>query len=234
MVIDWSSFHPSTIWKTLERDSSGLKSKTCSAVLLSSSFYALQLLSQRFFALCRIHAGMPKVLTSTVGLTSVAVNLALCQFVEYTVRDSTNNFGFGEQRKSAISWFPNARRVRKDVIKDQLSRLCLGFGVFFLLEQSTFRTALPSSVIMPGVYTNSLNRLRRSIPATSDIVTEVERRKIQLLGRRYGCHQCGNRQLFRREVFIGDHMPPTKFAKEMSDAMWRKFLKMPVTNSLIY
>ena len=56
----------------------------------------------------------------------------------------------------------------------------------------------------------------------------VSRKLIQSLGKRYGCHQCGSRQVFRGAdsggIFIADHQPPTKMAKAMADAWWRKWL----------
>ena len=56
----------------------------------------------------------------------------------------------------------------------------------------------------------------------------MSRKLIQSLGKRFGCHQCGSRQLFRGAdsggIFIADHQPPTKMAKAMADAWWRKWL----------
>lgn len=210
-----------------------LKEKACSAVVLSSSFYALQILSQRFFWTVKIHAGLPKVLSNSVGLIATVSNLLFCQLIEVAIRQETRNYGFGFQSRKRDSRLPNfAKNISSDLMKDQLSRLLLGIGFFILLEQSAFRTALPSSVIAPGVYSNSINMLRRSIKATSEATTEAQRAKIQMLGRRYGCHQCGSRQIFSGKRFIGDHMPPTKMAKEMSAAFWRKFLRITVSRSI--
>lgn len=206
-----------------------IKEKACSAVVLSSSFYALQILSQRFFWTIKVHAGLPKVVGNSVGLIATVSNLCLCQLLELAIRQETKNYGLGfhsKQRMAKLPMFTNG--FSSEVVKDQVIRLLLGVGIFAILEQSSFRTALPSSVIAPGVYSNSINMMRRSVRATSEATTEAQRRLIQVIGRRHGCHQCGSRQLFSRKRFIGDHMPPTKMAKEMSASFWRKFFKMPV------
>lgn len=210
-----------------------IKEKACSAVVLSSSFYALQILSQRFFWAIKVHAGLPKVVGNSVGLIATVSNLCLCQLLELAIRQETRNYGLGfhsQQRMSKLPMF--TKGLNSEVMKDQVVRLLLGVGIFALLEQSSFRTALPSSVIAPGVYSNSINMMRRSIRATSEATTEAQRRLIQVIGRRHGCHQCGSRQLFSRKRFIGDHMPPTKMAKEMSASFWRKLLKMPVSSTI--
>lgn len=210
-----------------------LREKACSAVVLSSSFYALQILSQRFFWAIKVHAGLPKFIANSMGLVATVSNLFLCQMIEIAVRQETKNYGFGFHTSKRNSRLPSTiSRASSEFVKDQFTRLVLGMGIFILLEQSAFRTALPSSVIAPGVYSNSFNMLRRSVRATSEATTEAQRKLIQSIGKRYGCHQCGSRQLLSGKVFIGDHMPPTKMAKEMSAAFWRKFFRLTVEQRL--
>lgn len=202
-----------------------IKSKIISGAVISSLFYTFQILLQGIHWSLRIHAGLPKIVTLPVGLTSTVLSLSLSQTAEFLLRQQSNDY---------TQWDLTSTRRRRlklstsEIVSDQVSRLVLGLGFFMLLEQSSFRTSLPSSVIRPGVYANFLNRHQRSIVATSEIVSEVERRKMQVLGRLYGCHHCGDRQLFVPKVFIGDHMPPTKFANRISNSGLRKFFNQPV------
>lgn len=106
----------------------------------------------------------------------------------------------------------------------------MGLTVFAVLERGAFRTTFPSSVIAPGVFANSLNTFTHSVLATGEAANEPQRRKIQVLGWRHGCHQCGSRQLLSKETFIADHMPPTKFANEMNAKWWRRLLHITVSH----
>lgn len=207
-----------------------LRAKVCSAVVLSSSFYLSQLVAQRIFMTFKIHSGLPKLIISSIGLVTTVSSLCLSQVVEYGLRVETDNFGTGlPSHQRRLPWPFSNQRPSKAFIQDHLTRLALGLGMFVVLEQSLFRTVFPSSLIRTGVYANAFNYRRMSIPSLSEVVSEAQRKKIQALGRRFGCHHCGDRQWFKRgSVFIGDHMPPTKFAKEMSEKAWRRFLKMPV------
>lgn len=53
-----------------------------------------------------------------------------------------------------------------------------------------------------------------SLSASESYAHATQRRLLQQIGRRYGCHHCGARQgaLFSRNIeFIGDHQPPLKY-----------------------
>lgn len=56
---------------------------------------------------------------------------------------------------------------------------------------------------------------------------------MESLTRRFGCHQCANRQLLTRKIFIADHMPPTKIVEQMNKKLWRRWLGIKVRPSLI-
>lgn len=202
-----------------------------SATVLTTSFCTIQLVTQRVLGLVKMHGGRPMLVTTLVGSLLTATNLLLSQQAEKFVQQQTDNYGtltakgnsgkfsFGLQGKGA---------QRKAEMKDNLRRMYLGLGTFLLLEQGAFRTVFPSSILTLGVFANNANMLRRSVVSTSAIATESQRAKIQKLGKRFGCHHCGSRQLFAKEVFIADHMPPTKQANEMAKAWWRRLLKIEV------
>lgn len=91
-----------------------------------------------------------------------------------------------------------------------------------------FRTVFPSSSITHGAYANTRSMMRSSIVSNSAVASDAQRKRIQALGRRFGCHQCGSRQVFAKKGFIADHMPPTKRAEELSAVWWRKLLNLKV------
>jgi hypothetical protein len=111
---------------------------------------------------------------------------------------------------------------------DLVRRTFLGLTSYIVLEGGMFRTVYPSSSIALGAYANTRSTLRSSIVSTSSVATGEQRRQIQALGKRFGCHQCGDRQLFNRLGFIADHMPPTKRAEELSSKWWRRILNLKV------
>ena len=201
------------------------------ATILTTSFYVVQLISQRVLGLMKLHGGRQMLITSTVGCAVTATNLYLCQKFENVVMKQTDNYGFEQKKANFLPgiFSGNRNSPKRAQRKETLRRVYLGVGVFLALEQGAFRTAFPSSLLTLGVFANNANMLRRSIVSTSAIATESQRIKIQKLGKRFGCHHCGSRQVFKKEVFIADHMPPTKQAKEMSEAWWRKFLNIEVS-----
>lgn len=113
-------------------------------------------------------------------------------------------------------------------MQDVVRRSTLGVAAYIALEGGMFRTVFPSSSISLGAYANTRSTMRSSIISNSAIASEAQRKRIQEMGRRFGCHQCGNRQLLSRKTFIADHMPPTKRAEELSAVWWRKILKIKV------
>jgi hypothetical protein len=96
-----------------------------------------------------------------------------------------------------------------------------------------FRTVFPSSSITLGAYANTRSMMRSSIISNSAIASEAQRKRIQAMGKRFGCHQCGSRQLLSKKVFIADHMPPTKRAEQLSSVWWRKLLRIKVPSLII-
>ena len=195
---------------------------SASAVLFAS-FYSLQMIGQRFLGFARMHSGMPLQLLAPIGMCVTTSSLYFSHLAEERVRKATYDYTF-ESKHPLLKLFSSSESE-----KDKKRRLLLGFGLYVVLERCFFKPAFPSSVISIGVFGNAMNRLRYSVPATSELTTESQRSAIQLLGRRFGCHQCGDRQLGRGVGFIADHMPPTRQALLQSQAWWRKFLGIKVT-----
>jgi len=207
-----------------------IKIKAISATVLTSTFYVLQLASQALLKTLRFHGGLTPLITLPVGLAVTANSLLASQCIESEICRLSNNYGVSGGLPSRL---PSPRSVLNNMKrnysnKDHIRRLFIGLGIFAVLEQGLFRTAFPSSVIVPGVFSNAHNRFHRSVLSTSEVATESQRLKIQNLGRMFGCHHCGSRQLFSRKSFIADHMPPTKMAKALEKKWWRKLFKLKV------
>ncbi|XP_028405126.1 uncharacterized protein LOC114527625 [Dendronephthya gigantea] len=80
-----------------------------------------------------------------------------------------------------------------------------GSLVIFNLLGGKLRQVVPSHLFHPGAFA------RVSVPASGKSYAKSSaKRKIYLLGRRYGCHSCGKRS---HKKFIADHIPPNKLVK---------------------
>jgi hypothetical protein len=123
-----------------------------------------------------------------------------------------------------VSWpFINSNRSPKylhDSNLNSIRRCIMGTGIFFFLSQGSFKSVFPSSLIALGAY--SANARWNSIPTDIAATTAAQRLKIQSIGRRTGCHQCGSRLSFSQlgEWFVADHMPPTKFVERAKSRRW--------------
>ena len=96
--------------------------------------------------------------------------------------------------------------------------------------------------IPPSSYTNlgSFARVSHSIPAKMDYATSAQRKVIESVGRKWGCHTCGSRMIFSRTrpsansagssvvKFHADHMPPKSVAHAMNSRWWRRLLRIQV------
>ena len=93
--------------------------------------------------------------------------------------------------------------------------------------------------IPPSSYTNlgSFARVSHSIPAKMDYATSAQRKVIETVGRRWGCHTCGSRMVFAwakpsvngatsMVKFHADHMPPRSVADAMNSRWWRRLLRI--------
>ena len=174
---------------------------------------------QRFAGILSIHGGQPFLAKSTFGIVSTTVCCLLSRKIEELILPiSTRKSELRPSRKSELrpSQF-------KEISDNVIRRGSLSVGVFALLEKKFFLTALPSSVLSIGVHAVRNGKVLSTNPAANQ-------KLVQVLGKHLGCHQCGSKQFFDiNKGFIADHMPPTKFAKEMNSIWWRKALKLNVS-----
>ncbi len=86
----------------------------------------------------------------------------------------------------------------------------------FLLLGGRFRSVLPSNLTKPGAFA----RRHASLQASgNDYITSTQRSGARAsgfiglndYGFKYGCHTCGTKWV---TSFIGDHMPPNKYASQ--------------------
>ena len=116
--------------------------------------------------------------------------------------------------------------------RELLHRTYLSLFCFLALGLKSFDAVLPSSVITLGSFAkwpNLPSSFRGAVDATSDVATVGQRMKIQQLGRLYGCHHCGGKQIFSSKNFIADHMPPTLQVKIANKAWWRRMFGLKVS-----
>lgn len=193
--------------------------------VLFSSFYMLQMIAQRTVGMIGLHGGLPTKILAPIGACTTFANLYLSQVAEEKTRELTHQYTFEPMHPVKKLFSPKESQL------DKQRRLALSVGAFVVLERGFFRTVFPSSVISIGVFGNVFNRLRVSIPSTSEVATDAQRQRIQSLGRLHGCHQCGSRQM-GLQGFIADHMPPTRFAKQAAAVWWRRWFKIAVAQRL--
>lgn len=228
-----------------------------SMTILTTSFYTLQILNQRFlFNRLGLHSGRMNSLLTPIGALSTLSTLFLSQNLELIIRkqylpeyvtipgwDYSIPLKSSPPPSSSFSSLSSSASLatRREERKDFMKRLLVGWTTFLVLENQHFRTCFPSSIISLGVFGHLKHRWKRSVETDSPSTTPAQRAEIQLLGKKYGCHQCGSRQLglswlWRRKggmknsnSFIADHMPPTKIAELESKKWWRRLFKSKVT-----
>ncbi len=209
--------------------------------VLTCSFYLLTNAFQRAAGVVSLHSGKPFLLTAAAGLVSTTASCILAREFHDSIALPRLFGGTSSALKGNGGWLSlpqtaNQLRAAKD--EDMVRNALVGVGMFSLFERRSFLTALPSSVITLGAYAQRnmlVTRYGRGfVPATDVAATDKQRRMIQSIGQRFGCHQCGSRQMFTKGVssFIADHQPPTKMALLWSDQGWRKALRWPVAQRL--
>lgn len=88
--------------------------------------------------------------------------------------------------------------------------------------------------ISPSSYTNlgSFARASHSLPARMGYATPSQRKIIEAVGRKWGCHTCGSRMILSRAKdgvrFHADHMPPRSVAYRLNSKLWRRMLRIKV------
>jgi hypothetical protein len=103
---------------------------------------------------------------------------------------------------------------------------------FVALGLKPFSAVLPSSVIQLGSFKKiphfPIPGAKGSVPVAHETANSAQRTRIQRLGKLYGCHQCGSKQLLGFGNFISDHMPPTAHVKIANQIWWRRLTGIEV------
>jgi hypothetical protein len=154
-----------------------------------------------------VTAAYPKVVNLMAGMACVCVSMVAAG----RVSDAVKNINRG---------LPVFQGVFAEA-EDNMIRDCLVGGTIFFLLGGRFRSVLASDLCYLGAYA----RREFSLPATLDYATAAERMKIQIFGKRQGCHSCGTR---KSETFIADHQPPIAIVKRetSSSPLFRKIFPM--------
>lgn len=159
--------------------------------IISSSFWASQCILQRLAGAIRLHSGRSAILMSAYGLLSFAVSFELALHLTERFCPSLSKL-LQPKHNSVMSWISSSRTQSIwDAKREHIRLLLLSSVAHLAVEQRFFQTAVPSSIISLGVFAYGN---RGSVEATSEVATEAQRRAIQGLGQKYGCHHCGSKQ----------------------------------------
>lgn len=175
-----------------------------------------------------MNAGKSLPIVVATGLLSTLCSQSVVHYISIENRDMGHEFF--NNYNTRIKYEKNNKRNKEIVRYEFAKRVILGLGMYLLLERKGFKTVLPSSILTTGAYANFA---RGAVEASGAVASASQRLKIQTLGKLYGCHHCGTKQLFTANKFIADHMPPTKFVNEMNKKWWRRMLKITVEQKLL-
>ena len=182
--------------------------------IITLSFFTITNSFQRLAGSLSIHSGRPFIATRVFGALSTAASCLLSL----------------ELQELLVSPLEDGKLV-PTVKKTALSRVIPNLGAYYCLERRSFLTAIPSSVIAIGVHAQqNFYAAKGSVVSTNKVATKGQRNLVQMMGKNFGCHQCGSKRW--NKIFIADHMPPTYFVNEMNQVWWRKMLKKKVRLSI--
>jgi hypothetical protein len=147
--------------------------------------------------------------------------------------DNNNNYYFNSNKQ-----LTKRQRIERKEAWYHVGRICIvGLLTYKITCTSRFISLSPSSYTARGSFA------RVSIPALPGgdsggsfaYATASQRYRIEKLGRLFGCHTCGSRELFTNTNIIGgpkfhgDHIPPISVAKQLNDRWYRKLLGLSVS-----
>lgn len=150
----------------------------------------------------RLSTGLPLLIAATVGGVSVttASLAASCAVVKtYSL---------------SRAWIPESEtHSSSHTISYTLTDLLVSSAASLVLYRALggrFVSALPSDLLKPGAYAVQW------IPARStNYANGIQRKLIQDLGAKNGCHSCGTR--FKVSQFVADHQPPNKLVRVVNE-----------------
>ena len=173
-------FHlPSNLYLNYEKEINN-------ALISTATFYASYNIYQHLMGALNMHSGRTLPLKLCFGLLGFIGS----SFSSYHM---TNLY----QSRTANNIIWNKNNKNKQFHKDIIRNLYVGIFLFIIIENKSFLTAIPSSTLSIGSFALPV---RGSIPVFGDIASDTQRVLIQKLGRRFGCHQCGSRQIFSKST----------------------------------
>jgi len=194
-------------------------------VVVTSIFWATANVIQRIYARVVLNTGCFGPIKLIAGLVSATASISLANyFHQKGIKKILLSKKYDLQ---SIATYAKSSKVECNM-KEILKATMAGLLLFAVLEQRSFATMLPSSILVKGAYAQGFFMNKFSIPSTSAVATSSQRLTIQKLGKAIGCHHCGSRQIFSKGSFIADHMPPTKFANMMNGKWWRRLFNIMV------
>jgi hypothetical protein len=148
--------------------------------------------------------------------------------------DTNNNSNYNSNKQ-----LTKRQRIERNEAWYHVGRICIvGLLTYKITCTSRFISLSPSSYTARGSFA------RVSIPALPDsggsftYATTSQRYRIEKLGRLFGCHTCGSRELFTNTNIIGssggpkfhgDHIPPISVAKQLNERWYRKLFGISVS-----
>lgn len=209
-------------WPKIKKADVSNRLKLMRTGILTASFYLLTNSFQRLAGELSIHSGQSSIATKTFGIASIAASCLISREIQEIILPS----GASRARMNTFNIINSEGKI---------SQAFLGIGIFSLLEKKSFMTAIPSSVIALGVHAHNIPFFGKgSVLSTNKVANQKQRKLIQILGSRLGCHQCGSKQFFtKNRNFIADHMPPTHFIEKLNAVWWRKMFNVKASFNLL-
>ena len=146
---------------------------------LTCSFYLLTNIFQRLAGTVTLHSGRPVLFNVAMGLVTTTGSCILARdWQEHHIVPFLSSLHNSQPVLTSRSTWSSSLQNKKEEV-DMIRRTWLSIGLFSLLEQRSFLTALPSSVITLGVYAQRRNMLlfrpRGAVLATDAVATEKQR-----------------------------------------------------------
>ena len=184
-------------------------------------FWGTTICVQRLFGFAKFYSGKWQI-SGITGILAVSAS-------SYATQKICFDYVYPQLKKKPYEL--QFRGDRRSALRAVLLTPC----IYSILDLNLCQTIFPSSILTTGSYArgrNFSNWASMSVPTNSAKASPKEKSMVTRLGHIFGCHHCGNRQLWGWKSFIADHMPPTKIANEMNEVFWRRWLGLTVKQAL--
>jgi len=186
-----------------------------SGTLAFAAMLSLSTLMQ--LKLFRLSTGTPAPIPTMIGIGSVAAAAAMSHIVSIKAYQIVKqDYHYDAFTKPFFDF-----QIDKANVAHMLRVCAVGLLAYKGLG-GRFWAISPSSVTNLG----SFARTVFSLPATEKYANPTQRKAIERLGRTFGCHTCGSREIISRGKngvkFIADHMPPQSVVKQLNGRWYRK------------